>query len=411
MSTFTKTEYTLLQSLSLCLRQSGGPDSLPPMTATQWEQLLVLADRHEVLTLLNNILDPDSLPEEQQGAVQFKTARTVHKGIQLQVLTERLTRLLEKEGILAVTMKGCAVSRFYPVPEFRKTTDIDLFLESREETERAAQILCANGFRLSEEWHANHHIVLTSEKKEVVELHVTWAEEFKEKYLNRSLEILQKESIQHVLPVEWQGLRFYAYETAWQAFYLMIHMLQHFVGSGFGLRNLCDWVVLWEHCDDEKERETFWSLVCESGMEEFTKAMTVICVTYLGLDPAKSPVPEKCPVGRDVVDALLRDVLDAGEFGYSEIERMVGMDGDSLVAYVKEFQHQMHINFPKAGNIIFLWPALWLATLIRFLINNRKLNRAPVSAIIKKAGRRGELVRSLISAGHAGAHPTESFLP
>ena len=96
-----------------------------------------------------------------------------------------------------------------------------------------------------------------------------------------------------------------------------------------------------------------------------------------------------------MTDALLRDILDAGEFGSSEPERMVGMDGNSLAAYVKEFHHQMHINFPKAGRVILFWPALWLATLIRFLNNNKKLNRAPVSAIMKKAGKRGKLVRKL----------------
>ena len=81
--------------------------------------------------------------------------------------------------------------------------------------------------------------------------------------------------------------------------------------------------------------------------------------------------------------------------GYREAERIVGMDGDSCTAYVREFHHQMHINFPKAGKIVFLWPVLWTATLVRFLRNNKRLNRAPISAIMKKAGKRGQLVSRL----------------
>lgn len=123
--------------------------------------------------------------------------------------------------------------------------------------------------------------------------------------------------------------------------------------------------------------------------------MTSICITYLGLPHEKSPVPAENPMEREVADALLRDILDAGEFGYSEAERMVGMDGNSLSAYVREFHHQMHINFPKAGKNPLFWPALWTATLVRFLRNNKKLNRAPVSAIMKKAGKRGQLVSRL----------------
>ena len=327
--------------------------------------------------------------------MEWKTAGTVHQSLQLQALTEKLTRLLREADITAITLKGCAVARFYPVPEFRKTSDIDLFVSNGEDLKRAVQILCANGFHLSEKWHSNHHVILTSEKKEVVEVHAAWTECFQEKHLNQYVENLQKESNQHCGLVDCQGVQVYAYDTAWQGFYLLMHMLLHFVGSGFGLRNLCDWVVLWEHCNDTKEPEAFWKLVCESGTLEFAKAVTSICVRYLGLPAEKSPVPVET-ADPDTVDALLRDVLDAGEFGYSEAERMVGMDGSSLAAYVREFHHQMHINFPKAGRIIFLWPFLWCATLVRFLKNNRRLNRPPVSAILKKAGRRGELVCRLM---------------
>ena len=398
ISSINKTEYTLLQCLSQSLQQSVKPAVDLSLTDREWQQLLALADRHEVLSLLENVWKPDRFSKEQWQMLQSKTARTVHKAIRLQVLNARLTGILEKEGILAVTLKGCTIARFYPVPEYRKTADIDLFVADQEEAMRALQILEANGFHPSEEWHANHHVILNSVKKEVVELHTTWAEEFKKKHLNQSLEKLQKESVYHCQRIDFQGLKVYAYEIPWQGFYMLIHMLQHFVGSGFGLRNLCDWVVLWENCDDAKEREDFWKMACESGTAEFAKAVTAICVNYLGLSKEKSPVPAENPVEQEVVDDLLRDIMDAGEFGYSEAERMVGMDGDSWTAYVREFHHQMHINFPKVGKIIFLWPVLWIATLVRFLRNNKRLNRAPISAIMKKAGKRGQLVSRLTSS-------------
>ena len=206
---------------------------------------------------------------------------------------------------------------------------------------------------------------------------------------------MQPESLHHCQLTDIQGFQVYAYETPWHAFYLMIHMLTHFVGSGFGLRNLCDWVVLWNHCDDAKARGEFWKMAVESGTEEFAAALTAICVKYLGLDRAKSPVPDEKHVDPETVEMLLRDILDAGEFGDSEAARMVGMDGDSWTAYVREFHHQMHINFPKAGRWIILWPVLWAATLVRFLRNNKKLHRAPIAAIMKKAGKRGQLVSRL----------------
>lgn len=402
-STITKPERDLLQllSISLCRAdKTARSGSVPALTEKEWEQVMALADRHEVLPLLENVPEFHEIPDKLRQTAQFKTAATVHKGIQLQVLSAGLTALLEREGITAVTLKGCAVARFYPVPEFRKTTDIDLFVADEQAAERAVQVLGKNGFQSAGGWHANHHLVLVSEKKEVLELHTAWAEIFRERHLNQYLKKLQKESIRHCGWVTYQGLNFYAYEAAWQGFYLLIHMLQHFLGSGFGLRNLCDWVVLWENCEDKKVRRDFWKMVCESHTERFAGAVTAVCVKYLGLDRAKSPVPAgviEALTDQETADALLRDILDAGEFGYSEAERMVGMDGNSLSSYVREFHHQMHVNFPQAGKILLFWPVLWAVTLARFLNNNRKLKRAPVSAVMKKAGERGRLVKRLMS--------------
>ena len=396
-STIGETERILLEYLGESLKSSDNACESPDLSAEEWERLYELADRHEVSVLLGNILDTNSLPSKIQNDFQLKTARTVHKGISLQALNTRLTALLEKEGITAVTLKGYAVARLYPVPEFRKTTDIDLFLPNPKDAKKAGSILCANGFKYSSEWHANHHSVLISQKNDSVELHTAWADEFKDKRLNSCLKKIQKESKGHCVPIECDGARLYVYDAAYQGFYLLIHMLGHLVGGGFGLRNLCDWVVLWENCDNEQAREDFIKLAVGSGTAEFAKAVTSVCTEYLGLSREKSPFQYDTLVDKDLTDGLLRDILGAGEFGYSESERMVGMDGSSFAAYVKEFHHQMHINFPKAGRVIPLWPVLWLATLIRFLNNNKKLHRAPVMAIMKKAGKRGKLVKRLTS--------------
>lgn len=400
ISKISQSEHTLLNYLGLSLKQFDIPHLNSTLNAEvndeELEDIFEIADRHEVLALLENMSYSDRLTGKHSLTVQDKTARTVHKGIKLQALNTKITALLEKEGVKAVTLKGGAVARFYPVPEFRKTTDIDLFVFSKEDAQKAGRILCENGFKFSQLWHANHHIVLVSEKGETVEIHLSWAEAFREKRLNQYLEKIQKESRNHCQPIDCQGEKIFAYETAFQGFYLLIHMFQHFVGSGFGLRNLCDWVVLWENCDDEKARKDFRKMVCESGTEKFAQAVTSVCVNYLGLSKEKSPFSEDSLTEQEVTDELLRDILDAGEFGYSEPERMVGMDGNSLMTYIKEFHHQMHINFPKSGRMILFWPVLWLATLIRFLKNNKKYNRAPVTAIMKKAGKRGELVKQLL---------------
>ena len=389
----TDTEQIFLHALNTVVHQSEY-DIERKLSIQEVDELLLLSQRHEVTALLDDVWNRYTLSNEQLILKDKIVARTVQKSIQLQILNSKLTQKLREAGITAVTLKGYSVSRYFPVPEYRKSGDVDLFVSGKENIEKAVKLLENNGFHTTDSWHANHHLVFISDRNETVEIHVRWVEEFKEKHLNEYITKIQKESMNHCALLNQNDLQLYVYHLPYHAFYLLLHMYQHFTASGFGVRNLCDWVVLWEHCHNKEERNIFRKLIDESGMHAFAQVVTGICIDYLGLKKEYSPI--------DVSDAdtilehqLLRDILDAGEFGYSESERMVGMDGNSIWSYVKEFHHQMHINFPSTGNIFIFWPYMWIFTLCRFLNNNRKLKRSSVSSIMKKAGQRGKLVSRL----------------
>ena len=66
----TKTEYKLLQYLALSLHPSGSPIQFPPQTDEEWKRLLALADRHEILPLIEDGLEQDNIPEEQRRIIQ-----------------------------------------------------------------------------------------------------------------------------------------------------------------------------------------------------------------------------------------------------------------------------------------------------------------------------------------------------
>lgn len=389
----TDSERVFLHALNTVLHQSEY-DIEGKLSVQEVDDLLLLSQRHEVTALLDDVWNRCDLSDDQFILKEKIVAHTIQKSIQLQILNSKLTRLMNDAGITAVTLKGYSVSRYFPVPEYRKSGDVDLFVCGKENIEKAVQVLEDHGFQTTDSWHANHHLVFINYRNETVELHVTWVEEFKEKHLNEYIAEIQKESMNHCYLLNENDLQLYVYELPYHAFYLLLHMYQHFTASGFGLRNLCDWVVLWEHCNNEEERETFRKLIDKSGMQDFAQAVTGICIDYLGLKKEYSPI-DMSEIDETLEQQLLRDILDAGEFGYSESERMVGMDGNSLWSYVKEFHHQMHINFPNTGNIFIFWPYMWVFTLCRFLNNNRKLKRSSVSSIMKKAGQRGKLVSRL----------------
>ena len=111
---------------------------------------------------------------------------------------------------------------------------------------------------------------------------------------------------------------------------------------------------------------------------------------YLGLDAAALPhnADEALCIG------FLREIFDAEEFGRTSAQRMVMVRG-GLGGYLREFHHQMLLNFPKKGKKALLWPFLWAATLVRFLHNNRVLRKTSLSAILRETERRSRLTDSL----------------
>lgn len=91
----------------------------------------------------------------------------------------------------------------------------------------------------------------------------------------------------------------------------------------------------------------------------------------------------------------MREILDAGEFGMQEESRMVVIRRGGIGGYMREFHHQMCLNYPEKSKIPLLWPALWIAALGRFLINNRKRRGVSAIRILRKAGERGRQVEKL----------------
>ena len=151
------------------------------------------------------------------------------------------------------------------------------------------------------------------------------------------------------------GVDFFLASPSYQAFYLLLHMLQHFFAFRIWLNIFVDWVVFWEHgCTAEEEAKFLTILVRECGILNFTCVVTLFCVRYLGLSENKVQFLEKAgEAGAMKEEAYLEEffteIMEAEEFGEADSKRMVAMRGTGWIDYIREFHHQMHLSHPKAG--------------------------------------------------------------
>ena len=359
-----------------------------------WEMVCYIAERHGVLPLLYGGLALEkTVSEAVRSRVTVAARRAVQQSYRILFLSRFLISKLESAGIVVILLKGVGTAAFYPVPELRKTGDVDLLLIDPACMDKAEEILLQCGCRVSKRQLALHHVVFETREGIEVELHTMLAEPFDNQGINRYLQEKLSDCGRNIRRVNCMGVELPLLDVGYHAYELLLHMLQHFLRSGFGLRLLCDWVVFWNRETDHEERKKYMTLVQESGLKGFSDMVTQFCCTYLGLDPKKTAWMEI--TAKYDVEEFLREILEAEEFGKSAPDRMVTLRSNRLGAYVREFHHQMRLNFPRVGKCFLLWPGLWLATLVRFLCNNRRVRGVSAVAVLKKARQRSRMMEQI----------------
>ncbi|MCD7842674.1 MAG: nucleotidyltransferase family protein [Lachnospiraceae bacterium] len=350
--------------------------------------------------------------EEVEEAARHTVLQTYH----LLFLTKYLVTFLETRGVSVIVLKGISAAADYPVPELRKSGDVDLLLAGEPEggrldsiseksdreqpehpvgkpkREELQRIMAEAGFHLTETQDSVHHDVYASSEGIEVELHLLPAEPFEDSARNERMKTRMRQCPAHCVRRDIMGAEFPVLDRPYQAWHLLLHMLQHFLRAGFGLKLLCDWKVLFAQPWSEGERRELTGVLREDGLCRFASLVTGACVKYFGLDASNVSFlnPDE-----EHAELFLREIFDSEEFGHSDSERMVAMKGARLTDYIREFHHQMHLNYPQKGKLVPLWPILWTLTLIRFLRNNRRIRHTSTLSILKAAGKRSRRMEEL----------------
>ena len=370
-----------------------------------YDKVIKISADHNVLTLMyDRVMKAEQISEKGKQCAEEMARLMTEFSYQLLFSAKEIVELLEENGVEVALVKGAATAAYYPVPELRKSSDIDLLLLHPEQMPKVCEIMNAAGFTKKEEQHALHHVVFAFNDQISVEIHTLLAEPFDNKTINRYMEEVVTKGEIAVERRNLCGVTLPVLVGAGHAYELLLHMLQHFLRSGFGLKLLCDWVVFWDEVipDEVEKRKTpsllkikeqYLTWVEESSVKGFSDMITMICCQYLGLPLDKM---EWMKIDKEYsTETFLKEILEAEEFGKSSADRMVVARGNKASDLIREFHHQMRLNFPKSSHIFLLWPVLWCITLIRFLRNNKKVRKTSFGVVIGKALKRSNMMEQL----------------
>ena len=289
--------------LSLLRCALWGQEEFPLLPAEEkaavWEEL----QRQHVQTLCADVLGRQG----DRNAVQV-AAQGIRRWFQVLTVQSELLKLLEQEKIPVAVLKGGAVDRYYPRPEYRAMGDIDLLVRP-EDFDRAAKAVTVNGGLLfnPKERHYGYQYKTVN-----LELHQHFTLEG-----GAPLDDRLYAALGHLETVTMQGFTFPVLPTVENGLVLLEHMKQH-LRSGMGLRQMLDWMFYVHACLREEEtfRDTFAPLARKFGLEKLAITATRLCQDYLGL-----PAVNWCSEGDAVLcEELLTQMLDRGNFGEKDIK-------------------------------------------------------------------------------------------
>lgn len=374
------------------------------LTDEQWQKILYYSDIHQIWSIVWSGIEKYSLgnlPHSVSNRLIKAKHSISYQYYSMLSFTTYILEMFRNAGIHCYLLKGIGLSSLYPREDIRKLADADVYIPDRSEFAKAEKLLVEKGFH-QKKGNENFHFGYTKEfwgKIRLLEIH--W----------RPCDIISNTGADRVVSeifgtldytpdyVSVAGFDVPVLPPVENALQLLLHMFQHFVREGFGLRLLCDWCVFWQKMDTKFDEKKFIEYLEHTGLSGFAWTVTKICIIHFDLDMDNVRWMRGMDVQQlgDSVEKLYTDILTGGDFGKEDKERVVVLDSAErpIISYISVVHRMMGVRFPKMRRIPFLWPVLWGMTIIIFLRNNRKLNRGKTMDVLASSRKRSRLLKQM----------------
>lgn len=285
-----------------------------------WKEVFRYASMHSVDALMASSVR--RLPKESQppsklriGAyLQMENIEDANRKLNRQLI--EISEIYRSLDLKFLLLKGQGNALYYPDPLHRSPGDIDLFLYREGDYEKAKQWIKDMNYEMEVEspHHQGYNIGDTH-----IENHrlITY---FVRKKYDRLLqqevdEIIGQQSFDLV---EIEGKAIQVLPTEMNAFFIFQHMFRHFIYTGTGMRQLCDWLLFLKAHKTSIRKEKLLKLAEKFDLLRPMRIFAQLAVTYLNASPDIFPFelgkPNRYP------RLLMEDILNGGQFGFYRLK-------------------------------------------------------------------------------------------
>lgn len=293
------------------------------LSAEDWKGLYRLAASQGVLAIVYDVVA--RLPKEQQPprALNIQWALGTEAIENRHEMQRKNSALLAEhfaqQQIRTLVMKGLAIGTYYPRPEHRECGDLDCFLirnggvPASDGYELGNQICEQIGAKVERDYYKNSHIKY---RGLMVENHRF----FLPVRGSRRVKALER----HLESVALRGDTSYVADTKlivpsadFNALFLTMHGLNHFLSEGVKLRHILDWALLLKAEQNNINWEEFYEWADRLHMTRFADALTAISVQYFGLEITNPAIHTTSPYAERVLEDTLYKSEGLFNKGYS----------------------------------------------------------------------------------------------
>ena len=348
MERYEEVFFSLLRNASW-----GSPIEIPEGFA-DWGKVLRLAKSQSVLGVVGDAMLSDpaiaaALPLELKTKIKTFVMMNMMTHGKLNSVLAQVVKVLRESGMESVLLKGQGLAQYYPKPELRQCGDIDLYvgLDNYVGTYDvlkpiASEIDDIRDLSVGKHYHA-------SIGKVELEVH-RYSERYPFRKQDEKYQAIASQGLTHALVSMNIGeVSVNTPADDYNAFYIFSHLFHHYLTSGIGLRQFCDWMFFLSVRKEKIDHDRLYDIITKMDMMKPWKTFGCVLVRVLGMPESDFPFYEEVSVSK--MNKIVDRVLSEGNFGN---QRGVYLKRGKVYLFNKTLSFLGHIG--RTSGLFFIFP-------------------------------------------------------
>ena len=232
---------------------------------------------------------------------------------------------LSEKNIKILVFKGIIFRNMYNNPDDRISSDEDILIK-KEDYEKVKEFFLSEGFEFIDKGEECAYFSKSTGLCIEVSTSLFSHESIAYGHLNKLFEDVFEKSIK--INIDKIDILTLSHEQ--HLIYIVFHNMKHFLTGGFGIRQVADFSKYIETYGEYINWEKFWSDLKDLNYDTFALNLIEISLKYLGFNDDKITYPDNITSFDELKnsqkyyinsESLINDILDAGVFGASTMDR------------------------------------------------------------------------------------------